>query len=732
MDQDEHQGDIVYSESRAESSESEESSDARSEHGDTTDAENEIIYYWEGLRRGILSYPVPLRLQCLLYIIGHLIIDEIWTRSDGIPINSLALLPRMVRVRLLLLLPAADVAKLEGTPVTNDISMDEVWETLYKERMPWDRKDEIVRYVLGFDTPDEIKRSKKIESVSWKEAYFSTLFSFTQMYHCHSSKLRNENCECVYDHFLPDLLFGIGKAEDLYQCFDRKKTLSIHNVYRCAHQCDSLTTIRNQHRFSDPAISVRRYHSGPDFSIWCVIEAMTKNGISLKHISFSPIHLSEMIVYFKDQRSCKELSKCLSSVESVSIRQCAKWYPCNRDEAYEAMNKGLEMIFVQNKCAIKSALIQDSFEIVLPYLASSPECNLKKLELHVELDKETTDLIKKNKSDDSVYHHFKRVTLSESLSLLINQVIQRHQELESFEFAIHSDFDFGNCIFMDSEIIRCLGELMYRPTFKELIFNSYRLRRHVSFDNLHTLMHQFFSSPYPVSITLFLSCPQFDPIPEPLPVNLEQASFKSLHLQACELSFNFVSLLPQYLTLKSLNLDRNDWNIISLFANLQSITVDSFTLLTYDLITEENISDICSLFRIVSAQEWILSIDITEHHQDTVDMFLSSLSNIKGTLTSFELLNDDLGSIDKALSFFDSIFMKLLPPSEASYFELSLSLRLLTEDLARALLDLWKKLGVGKLKKFKVFSCPKDKKELGFESTLLEMSNEIEVEKDQD
>ena len=45
--------------------ESEESSDARSEHGDTTDAENEIIYYWEGLRRGILSYPVPLRLHAI-------------------------------------------------------------------------------------------------------------------------------------------------------------------------------------------------------------------------------------------------------------------------------------------------------------------------------------------------------------------------------------------------------------------------------------------------------------------------------------------------------------------------------------------------------------------------------------------------------------------------------------------------------------------------------------------
>ena len=695
-------------------------SDSEDDDGDTTDAENKIIYYWEGLRRGILSYPAPLRLQCLLYIIGHLIIDEIWARSDGIPINSLALLPRMVRVRLLLLLPAADVAKLEGTPVTNDISMDEVWETLYKERMPWDRKDEIVRYKPVFDTPEGLKQRLKIDSISWKEAYFNVAFSFTQLYF---SNLRNRNCECVYDHFLPDLLFGIGKTEDLYQCFDRKKTLSIHNVYRCAHKCDSLTTIRNLHGFSDPAMSVRRYR-GPDFSIWHVIEAMTKNGISLKHISFSPIHLSQMIVYFKDQRSCKELSKCLSSVESVSIRLCAKWYPCNRDEAYEAMNKGLEMIFVQNKCAIKSALIQDNFEIVLPYLASSPECNLKKLELHVELEKETTDLIKKNKSDDSVYRHFKRVTLSESLSLLVNQVIQRHQELESFEFIV-SGFDSGKCIsvFVDSEITRCIGELMYRPKFNEL---NLRLRRHVSFKFLHNILYQFFSSPYPVSITLYLSCPQFDVIPEPL--SIEQASFKSLHLQGCALSSNFVSLLPQYLTLKSLNLDQNNWNTLSSFANLQSITVDTFTLMTYDLITEENISDIRSLFRIVSAKKWILAIDISAN---AVDMFLSSLSSINGSLISFELLGYR-GSFDKVLPLFNSLFM-LPSPSETPHFELILSFHLLNKDrCAVDMLDSWRELGARKLKRIKVINCPKKRKrKFDFESILLQMAVEIELQSSQ-
>ena len=693
--------------------------DSEDDDGDTTDAENEIIYYWKGLRRGILSYPAPLRLQCLLYVIGHLIIDEIWARSDGIPVNSLALLPRMVRVRLLLLLPAADVAKLEGTPVTNDISMDEVWETLYKERMPWDRKDEIVRYKPVFDTPEGLKQRLKIDSISWKEAYFNVAFSFTQLYF---SNLRNRNCECVYDHFLPDLLFGIGKAEDLYQCFDRKKTLSIHNVYRCAHKCDSLTTIRHNGSFLNPLMQIRRNRSMPDFSIWEVINVMVKNQVSLKHISFSFLHLQEMISpLLNDPVSVEKFSKCLYSVESIGI------YGYDIDDGdgtIKAIANALEMIFVQNKCAIKSALIQDNFEIVLPYLANSPECNLKKLELHVELGKETTYLTKESKSDDSIYRHFKHFTLSESLSLLVNQVIQRHQELESFEFIV-SGFDSGKCIsvFVDSEITRCIGELMYRPKFNEL---NLCLRRHVSFKFLHNILYQFFSSPYPVSTTLYLSCPQFDVIPEPL--SIEQASFKSLHLQGCALSSNFVSLLPQYLTLKSLNLDQNNWNTLSSFANLQSITVDTFTLMTYDLITEENISDIRSLFRIVSAKKWILAIDISAN---AVDMFLSSLSSINGSLISFELLGYR-GSFDKVLPLFNSLFM-LPSPSETPYFELILSFHLLNKDrCAVNMLDLWRELGARKLKRIKVINCPKKrKKKFDFVSILLQMAVEIELQSSQ-
>ena len=70
------------------------------------------------------SLPVPLLIQCLLYLIGNLF-------DDDKPIPGLALLPRSIRIKLLLLLTAVDVHELEGTSVTADILMDEI---CYKER----------------------------------------------------------------------------------------------------------------------------------------------------------------------------------------------------------------------------------------------------------------------------------------------------------------------------------------------------------------------------------------------------------------------------------------------------------------------------------------------------------------------------------------------------------------------------------------------------------------------
>ena len=675
--------------------------------GDTTDAENELTNDWEKLRPGILAHPAPLYTQCLMYIIGHLFLDDCWQKIEGISCSSLALLPRLVRVKILLLLPAAGVAKLEGTLMTRDVSMDEIWETLYKQRMPWDRKDEVKRYVPGFDMPEELKQSKRIGSVSWREAYFNSLFSFAQVYHFQSSKLNDKSCKCVYDHFLSDLLFGIGKTPDLYQCFNKRKTLRIHNVCRCTQLCGSLTTLRYSHNYSSGV------------SLGDIINTMAQNQISLKHIAFSPVHLKELAPYLNDDNLGK-VSKCLTSIESISIHQFATLYSCDKEEARKSIENALKVIFVQNKCSIRSALIQDKFDIVLPYLSSSRQSNLKQLEIFINLEQEQVE------ENVNISGSFKHVRLSKSLSLLLQKVLQCHQELESFDFGITtSDGDFSRCLFMESEVIQYMGELFFRPSFKQLTFNSFRLRGSISFYILQNLLGQFFSSPYPVSFTMiFVSCPKFEPVSKPLAVKPEQASSKCLHLLNCALSTNFISLIPQHLSLKSLKLEENDDNIHQSFANLESVIVDAFTFVTYDIIDKDNIDDVCCLFRNVNAQKWVLSLAIDDTNQNTFDKFLSAFSGIKGSLVSFKLQNYHFGPLENSLFLVEAIFKLLSPFIATLYFKLALSVHLFTEDFVGAIFDMWKKFGIGKLKEIEVFDCSK-RGEVKFEEILSEMAVDI-------
>ena len=69
---------------------------------------------------GVMSYAVSLQMQCYMFIVGHL---------DELPSDVIALLPIGIRRKLLLMLPAVDICKLEETPVTDGISMDdEIWK----------------------------------------------------------------------------------------------------------------------------------------------------------------------------------------------------------------------------------------------------------------------------------------------------------------------------------------------------------------------------------------------------------------------------------------------------------------------------------------------------------------------------------------------------------------------------------------------------------------------------
>ena len=96
---------------------------------------------------------VSLQDQCLLFIVGYLF--ESNKGEEGIPISLLALLPLSIRRQLLLLLPVIDVCRLENTPFTHGIAMDEIWETLYNKRLPVRHKEQAVDDGYYFYIPAE-------------------------------------------------------------------------------------------------------------------------------------------------------------------------------------------------------------------------------------------------------------------------------------------------------------------------------------------------------------------------------------------------------------------------------------------------------------------------------------------------------------------------------------------------------------------------------------------------
>ena len=102
-----------------------------------------ITEKWRLKVRGVMSYAVSLQMQCYMFIVGHL---------DELPSDVIALLPIGIRRKLLLMLPALDICKLEETPVTDGISMDdEIWKL---------KCDSEQRFKFGNIT------------LSWKDSYF--------------------------------------------------------------------------------------------------------------------------------------------------------------------------------------------------------------------------------------------------------------------------------------------------------------------------------------------------------------------------------------------------------------------------------------------------------------------------------------------------------------------------------------------------------------------------------
>ena len=223
-----------------------------SEYGSTTDAENEEINYWA---TGILPFPAPLRLQSLLFIIGHL--DEYGN-------ESLALLPPRTRQTLLLNLPVIDVCKLEGSGVTEGIDMEEIWKTLYYNRLPTRQK----KYEGLLLTVDDM------QELTWKDCYFGSLFRFKY------TDGSDNDCRCIYGrHFHQDLLYGMyirNGTLEVQECFG-PRSRSCFGVETYARGCCHLTPVRYKYFFPDQrSCALGRYDYSRPTTIYATIPTLVE------------------------------------------------------------------------------------------------------------------------------------------------------------------------------------------------------------------------------------------------------------------------------------------------------------------------------------------------------------------------------------------------------------------------------------------------------------------------
>ena len=732
----------------------EEEEDSYFSDSEQSDTGSEVLQYWEGLQSGVMSHPAPLQLQCLLYIIGHLLFkpdrlvdtgvmdqDETpspsYTYDNGqrvfrvsqngphnlpqsLPISSLGLLPKFMRIKLLLLLPATDVAQLEGTPVTDGIPMDEIWEAIFRERLPLHKRKQMVGiYRKDIMTPNYL-HDKGAESVSWKDTYFNTVFSFACSHFWDNISFSDDECKCACNHFLPDLFYGMGTFYDdpanteIYQCFGEKLSFNIHDVCRCAHKCPRLTPERYRNMYPSLGLPLS-ISSQSCMSFGNVIENLADFNVALKCLRLSSGifgNAFKMLSCLEDVAFFDNFSKLLKSVEVLEVISV-------EEMVRGSIKKILNVIFAAVKCSVKSLYVCDSdFDIVLPLLINSSHSSLKQLELIFEINEKSVSNLTSPLSSSTQHHPSSQpITISESLSLEIIQVLQLQQDLEKFEFYVEY---MGNSYQLEvNDLIHYTSELLFRPLFKELEFKVVQCEEGVngvSFDIVLCLFRAFFSSPYPVSMALWLECPHFNPIPDSLPVNQDESANKSLKLVFSHFSPHLSSLLPRVLVLKLLSLDTCHEDTLSVFASLESISLEKFSLRTGYSITQDNMSTIASLFRVVDAKEWGLSVELDDD-DDTVDMFACLLSKTAHRLCHFRLQNEWF-SMRNAVSIIEAIFPSL-SRTGFSCFELSLDSSVLGDGIAEALHESWMRCGAVKLKRINVFH------ELSVMDILLDMASEV-------
>ena len=614
-----------------------------------SEAEGESVFeleeqsYWYSLKSGVLAYAASLQLQCLLFIVGH--VHEFGSST------AIGLLPTSIRRKLLLHLPVADILKLECTPVTANISMDDLWQALFNTRIP-----ELKMYA---PTPEKLEEEFKI-NFNWKEAYFQSFLNLM----IDDRNRFYADCDCLYDHLIPDLLYGVydfhNTSFEAYQCFDNDKIDNFHNLHRYTRQCPRFTTSCYNDKFTHPTIP---YHEGypSSVTIYDLLELFSySKSTPFKVFDFNNSILNN--IWIDGYLTLPNIKWLFSSVEGISVDYC---------EDTDKLHRILDLIFA--KSTVKSMFIYGSFEVVSQYLIGSSYSCLKTL--HIQID-------------------------DRSECEIAGQILDHQKELE--------EVNIVTWYIMEDEsktiIIKAICDLLWRPYVNTLILSHFG----TGYIHYPSVLEHFYSSPYPVTLELDSISYSFA-----VPFQVNQAgSSKSLTFLRCSYSSEdpSSSLASSNLFFKNLTLSQNESSVYQSLAKMESIEVEKKFTLNFAC-HNRNISDICSLFSVVTAQQWDVDVHFGYPYDvdgrfdpydskvyDNIEIFTSALPNIKGTLCSLSMHELSSRNMLPLLSLLETVFSHL-ESTETAYFELKITYSKIDDETLKAIHYTWKKCGSMKLKK---------------------------------
>ena len=680
-----------------------------SEHGSTTDAENEEINYWESLKYGVLPFPAPLRIQSMLFIIGHL---------DEYENETLALLPLRTRQTLLLNLPVIDVCKLEGSGVTEDIDMEEVWKTLYYNRLPTHPKD--FEEILTAMVDD-------MEELTWKDRYFSSLFllKYTVAHH------GDDDCNCVYSsHLDQDLLYGMyvrNGTLEVQECFG-PRTHSCFGVETYARSCCRLTPMRYSDLFPDQrSNALRRYDRTPPITICATIPTLVD---VCKFEAKTFIVTDRALNWFFD-------AKCFTDDYFPywkSFLGSVRWLRIHHDE--EQLHPGLKLlldaIFCSTHCKLNEVQLCQSRSLykygrfgetelnqfiafLAPYFSptpgvdtlSVPYAHLRKVNI-VDAIRSGTDVL--NTASIINYQDNLEVVMVRGCRYFSSET--PHEQTDCFTLA--------------------LATLVKKSSFQELCLWDMTVPTSL----VVKLVHQFFSSQSPNHQQLRFDHVSVLPDKTGLAISTPPPAVgsRSMEITECTLPLEIASAFPPSMSFRNLTLGTEQKgsivNVLDLFSHVHSLQVESMSLSVYT--SNQNSKAIVKLLNLVDTRNWSLHFkfvvpsphcgwNLTPESIATVVDAVMDIAPTLGQLVAKGIVTllsfASTACFDKLPeSVLEALFEEIFRGLQRSRSEVELDLRgcQLNNDILECLYRTWKRCTDVKLKKLDLSfnKLPQDKSNL--------------------